>query len=170
MPAGAGMVHALARAINRAMFYDLAIDFDPVTKRGDLALGDDGDLVIDETSITPVLLSVGLDARAGEEDVLPVGRSELLLPAAFGERRGWAGDALDARGVRVGSLLWLHDRAQATEATRLIFQFWLAACLAWAERDTGTPAEIEVRWAAREILFFRVLVAGDQVEFSRRFA
>lgn len=170
MPALAGMVRRRARAIIAPMFFDLAIEFDPVTKRGDLALGEDGDLAIDETSITPVLLSVGLDARASEEDVLPVGRGELLVPAAFGERRGWAGDALDPAGERTGSLLWLLDRAKATETTRLMVEFWLAACLRWAERETGAPAEIEVKWLARETLFFRVLVAGDGVELTQGIA
>ncbi len=50
------------------MFFDVALTYDPQTRRGDWQLGDDGDLVIDNTSITPVLLSFGLDRRAAPDD------------------------------------------------------------------------------------------------------
>lgn len=150
------------------MFFDLALNYDAEARRCDLAIGDDGDLVIDETPITPILLSVGLDRRAAEDDPLPQGRSVFLAPASFSERRGWPGDGLDAAGDRVGSRLWLLDRAKTTEATLLLFQFWLEEALAWAELETGEPADIEVAWFARETLTYRVLVADDGVELTRR--
>lgn len=140
------------------MFFDLALVYDPVTRRCDLAIGDDGDLVIDDTSITPVLLSIGLDRRAAPDDPLPEGRTDMLT-ASFSERRGWAGDGLDARGERVGSRLWLLDRAKQTETTRLLFRFWLEEALAWAERETGRPADIDVAWVRPQTLGYRVLVA-----------
>lgn len=152
------------------MFFDLALVYDPETRRCDLAIGDDGDLVIDETSITPTLLSVGLDRRAAPDDPLPAGRDLFLTTATFSERRGWAGDALDAAGDRVGSRLWLLDRAKATETTRQLFDFWLQEAMAWAERETGIPAEIETRWLARQTLGWRVMVADDAVEGVRRIA
>jgi hypothetical protein len=77
------------------MFFDLAIVYDPNKRLCDLALGDDGDLLIDETPITPMLLSIGLDRRAAPDDPLPDGRSQFLAPVSFSERRGCPGDALD---------------------------------------------------------------------------
>lgn len=139
------------------MFFDFALVYDPVTRRCDLALGDDGDLVVDDTSITPVLLSIGLDRRAAPDDPLPAGRTDRLT-ASFSERRGWAGDGLDGRGERVGSRLWLLDRAKQTETTRLLFQFWIEEALAWAQRDTGRPAEIDVSWVRPQTLGYRVQV------------
>ena len=147
------------------MFFDLALTYNPSTRRSDLAVGDDGDLVIDETSITPVLLSIGLDRRASPDDPLPQARSEFLT-SAFAERRGWAGDALDPRGERVGSRLWLLDRAKETETTRLLFQFWLEEALAWAEPETGNPAELDVSWVRPQTLGYRILVADAALSIS----
>lgn len=152
------------------MFFDAALIYDPEARRCDLAIGDDGDLVIDDTPITAILLSVGLDRRAAEDDPLPAGRSEYLAGAGIAERRGWAGDALDPAGERIGSRLWLLDRAKATETTRQLFQMWLEEALAWAESETGTAAEIETRWLARQTLAWRVMVADSAVEMTRRAA
>lgn len=151
-------------------FFDAALVYDPALRRCDLAVGEDGDLAIDETPVTPMLLSVGLDRRAAPDDPLPLGRSEFLTPAGFGERRGSAGDALDPFGDRAGSRLWLGERAKATETTRLLFQFWLEEALAWVERDTGAPAEIEVWLADRHVLRWRALVGDTTLEQSRRTA
>lgn len=147
------------------MFFDLALTYDPSTRRCDLAVGDDGDLVVDETSITPVLLSIGLDRRASPDDPLPQSRSEFLT-SSFAERRGWAGDGLDLRGERVGSRLWLLDRAKETETTRLLFEFWLEEALAWAEADIGQPAELEVNWLRPQTLGYRVLVADAALSIA----
>lgn len=150
------------------MFYDAALVFDPAAKCADLAIGSDGDLVIDETSLTPVLLSIGLDRRAGPDDPLPDGREALLAPASFSERRGAIGDAFDAAGEFTGSRIWLLSRAKATETTRQLCAYWLEEALDWAERETGTAAEIEVEWRAPEVLAYRVMVADSAVSFSRR--
>ncbi|WP_054310848.1 phage GP46 family protein [Mesorhizobium sp. 1M-11] len=139
------------------MFFDLALVYDPAARRCDLTIGDDGDLAIDDTSITPVLLSIGLDRRAAPDDPLPQGRTAFLTET-FSERRGWAGDGLDGRGERSGSRLWLLDRAKQTEVTRLLFRFWLEEALAWAARETGQPADIEVAWVRPQTLGYRVLV------------
>lgn len=151
------------------MFFDIALTFDPETRRCDLVLGDDCDLVIDETAVTPMLLSIGLDRRAAEDDPLPAGRDAFLVPTDFQVRRGWAGDALDRNGERVGSRLWLLDRAKATEQTRMLFQMWLEEALAWVKRETGKAAEIEVWWAARELLRWRALIGNDEISQAVRF-
>jgi len=149
------------------MFFDLALVYDPDGRCCDLAIGADGDLVVDVTSITPVLISIGLDRRAALDDPLPAGRTVFLAPASFSERRGWPGDALDPAGERIGSRLWLLDRAKANDTTLQLFTMWLEEALAWAEPETGEPPEIEVQWAARQTLTYRVLVADDGVELRR---
>lgn len=149
------------------MFFDLALVYDKEARRCDLALGDDGDLLVDETPITPILLSVGLDRRAEPDDELPQGRIRFLTPATFSERRGGPGDGLDPAGERAGSRLWLLDRAKETETTRLLFAFWLGECLEWAERDTGAPAEITVEWIRDQTLGWRVMVEDSAISGSR---
>lgn len=150
------------------MFFDLALRYDSDARRCDLVLGDDFDLVIDETPITPILLSVGLDRRAAPDDPLPEGRSQFLAPASFSERRGCAGDALDPFGDLTGSHLWLLDRAKETETTRQLAEFWLQECLAWVEAETGEPAEIEVAWIRPGVLGYRVQVQDESVMLTRR--
>ncbi|WP_026379356.1 phage GP46 family protein [Afifella pfennigii] len=149
------------------MFFDLALVYDRQARRCDLALSDDGDLLVDETPITPILLSVGLDRRADPDDELPQGRTRFLTPATFSERRGSAGDGLDAAGERAGSRLWLLDRAKETETTRLLFDVWLGECLEWAEGETGVPAEREVAWVRPQTLAWRVLVEDVAVSQKR---
>lgn len=149
------------------MFFDIALIYDPEARRCDLAIGEDGDLVLDETPITPILLSVGLDRRAAEDDPLPQGRTRFLAPTSFSERRGAPGDALDPAGDRTGSRLWLLDRAKQTEAVLLLFRFWLEEALAWARAETGQPAEIEVDWLRRGTLGYRVMVEDASVSMAR---
>lgn len=144
-------------------FYDLALVYDPVTRRADLALGPDGDLVIDETAATPMILSIGLDRRAEDDDELPQGRTKFLTPATFSERRGAIGDALDPNGDLTGSRLWLLDRAKQTEATRLMFEFWLNEALAWVE-DEGGELTVEVNWVRRNFLGWRAGVEDASIE------
>ena len=149
------------------MFFDLGLVYDRDARACDLALGADGDLVIDETPIPAILLSVGLDRRAEPDDELPSGVTAFLKPASFSERRGSPCDALDPAGEIAGSRLWLLDRAKESEATRLLFEFWLRESLDWAARETGTPAEIEVDWLRAQTLAWRVLVEDDAVSQTR---
>lgn len=149
------------------MFYDLALEYDSKTRRCDLVLGDDGDLVIDETPIPAILMSVGLDRRAAPDDPLPDGRSRFLTPSSFSERRGAIADGLNPFGEMTGSKLWLLNRAKQTETTRLMCEFWLAEALAWAEPETGEPAEIEVTWLRPGTLGYRVMVSDSSVSLSR---
>ena len=144
------------------MFHDLALVYDPERRRCDVRFGADGEPEIDVTSITPVLISIGTDARAADDDELPEGRT-FLNDGLPGDRRGAPGDACDPSGVLSGCRMWLLDRAKHTETTRRFVELWLAEGLAWAG-DTGAPAEIEVRWLAPERLGYRVHVAGRGIE------
>lgn len=149
------------------MFIDLGLSFDPVTRRVDAALGADCDLVIDLTPITPMLISLGSDRRAEPDDPLPVGLAELNAGATIVERRGWPGDALDAKKRRIGSRLWLLERAKHTETVRRMAEIWIEECLDWAKPETGVPAEIEVEWARREVLAFRTMVDDTTITLTR---
>lgn len=150
------------------MFLDLALTYDTSKRRCDLTLAADFDLALDETPITAIILSVGLDRRAGEDDPLPEARSQFLTPSSFSERRGAIGDGLDPFGQMTGSKMWLLDRAKETETTRLMAEYWLQEALAWAETDTGTPAEIEVEWLAPGVLGYRVVIEDNAVSLSKR--
>lgn len=149
------------------MFFDLALSYDRNMRRCDLVLGDDGDLVIDETPIPAILLSVGLDRRAAPDDPLPDGRSRFLTPSSFSERRGAIADGINPFGERTGSKLWLLNRAKHTDTTRLMCEFWLAEALAWAEPETGAPAEIEVEWLRPGVLGYRVMIADSSVSLTK---
>lgn len=152
------------------MFFDLALAYDPASRRCDLVVGDDEDLTIDETPVTPMLLSIGLDRRAAADDILPAGQGEFLVSAGLSQRRGWAGDALDAAGELTGSRIWLLDRAKQTETARLLFVMWLEEAMAWTVHDLGQPAEIEAEWVRPNVLGWRVRVGETTVELTRGFA
>ncbi|MQT14382.1 hypothetical protein F0357_17350 [Rhizobiales bacterium Sp-1] len=149
-------------------FIDLALIFDASTRRADLSLGEDGDLVLDPTAVTPMLMSIGLDRRARTDDPLPSGITELNQPASLSERRGWAGDALDAQRRRAGSRLWLLERAKKTEITLLAAEHYLTEALGWAGDELSEPAEIEVAWVGAEVLGFRAAVLGHEITLTRR--
>lgn len=150
------------------MFCDLALTYDPESRRCDLTLGDDLDLVLDTTPVSAILVSIGLDRRADVDDPLPEGRSQFLAPASFSERRGAIADAFEASGALTGSKLWQLERAKETETTRLLCEFWLEEALSWAVEVTGEPAEIEVEWLRPEVLGFRVMVEDASLSMTKR--
>ena len=147
-----------------ADWFDIALVFDPETRTGDLALGPDGDLLIDETPLTPMLISLGSDRRAHPDDDLPTGVDALNAPSSFVTRRGWAGDALDPFGRRIGSRLWLLDREKQDELTRLFVEDIAREALRWVAVETGTAAGITVSWLRRGVLVLTARVADTELE------
>lgn len=145
-------------------FLDAALVFDPATRRADLVLGEDGDLVLDETPVTPMLISLGTDRRAEPDDELPSGIDALNASTSFVARRGWVGDALDPRGRRIGCRIWLLDRAKQTETTRRFCILWAEEALAWAGEELAQPAEVTAEWIRRGMLALRCVIAGTAVE------
>ncbi|AJY48207.1 hypothetical protein TM49_13580 [Martelella endophytica] len=151
------------------MFCDVALILDQDARACDISLGADGDLVIDTTPATPMLMSIGLDARALAGDTLPDGRSQWSAnPSSFLERRGSAGDALDIDGRFSGSRLWELSRNKQTEETRLLAEYFAAESLFWAEDMTGETAEVEAWWHARNLLRLRCSVSGEAIEITKR--
>ncbi|MFG1466784.1 phage GP46 family protein, partial [Xanthobacter sp. DSM 24535] len=94
--------------------------------------------------------------------------TELNEPTSLVERRGWAGDALDAEGRLIGSRLWLLDRAKENELTRMMGEEWTREAYAWVEGETNTAPEIEVAWVRAGVLGVRARVDGRAIAVSRR--
>lgn len=150
------------------MFIDLGLTFDPSTRRCDLSLGDDFDLVLDTTPVPAMLTSAGLDRRADPDDELPEGRSQFLAPASYSELRGGIIDALSPIGRRGGCKMWLLERAKQTETTRQLAAYWLEEGFAWVEAETGEPATIEVDWIRENTLGYRVQVGDETLSLTKR--
>ena len=71
-----------------------------------------GHVALDFTPATVMLVALGTDRRADPGDVLPDDLGQRLAsPVLANPRRGYVGDALDARGARMGSRLWLLERS-----------------------------------------------------------
>lgn len=81
---------------------DIALEWDPAQAAADLVI-EANDLKTDAGIRTAVLLSVFLDRRAEEGDVLPEGQTD---------RRGWWADEFNPD--RIGSRLWLLERSKET--------------------------------------------------------
>ena len=88
-------------------------------------------LVRDPGFETAILISLFSQARAGAED---------KLPDREGGLRGYWGDTLTAR--KLGSKLWLLDRARITNETRAECEEYAKACLQWMVED-GIATEIK---------------------------
>ncbi len=144
-------------------FFDIALTYDPALRRGDLVLGEDGDLALDATAATPMVISLGSDRRSRPDDVLPTGIDALNDSSSLLTRRGWVGDALDHRRRRIGSRLWLLDRAKHTENTRMLCEEWTKEAFTWASDETGEPADIVVQWPRKGVLVVVVYVGGTEI-------
>ncbi|WP_100965365.1 phage GP46 family protein [Bosea sp. FBZP-16] len=151
-----------------ADFIDVALIFDPETRTVDAELGEDGDLLLDETALTPMLISLGTDRRARPDDALPQGRDALNVSSSFVTRRGWSGDALDAYGRRAGSRLWLMERAKQHELTDLFVMDAATEALRWAKAETGTPAQISVSWPRRNLLALTCRIGDTEFDYGLR--
>jgi phage gp46-like protein len=150
-----------------ADFLDAALIFDPDTRTVDAELGEDGDLLLDDTALTPMLISLGSDRRARPDDALPAGRDALNVSASFVTRRGWAGDALDPYGRRTGSRLWLLDRAKQHELTELFVQDVAGEALAWARIELGAPAQITTSWVRLGWLALTCRIGDTELELMQ---
>lgn len=153
-----------------ADFIDVALIFDPETRTADAELGEDGDLLLDETALTPMLISLGSDRRARPDDALPQGRDALNVSASFVTRRGAIGDALDAYSRRTGSRLWLLERAKQHELTELFVQDAATEALRWVGAETRAPAQIAVSWPRRGWLALVCRVGETELELMQQAA
>ncbi|QPC44012.1 phage GP46 family protein [Kaustia mangrovi] len=89
---------------------------------------DGGDLVLDDSLQTAVIISLFTDRRADDGDVLPV---------EFGsDRRGWWGDAFPYEdGDRIGSKLWLLNREKEMQVVLDRAEQYAREALQWLIDD-----------------------------------
>lgn len=147
------------------MPFDIALRYDPQRRRCDLALAG-GDLAIDRTPATAMLCALFSDRRARPDDPAPAGAAPFLRPASLGERRGWALDALDGEGRRLGSLLWLLERERQSEQVRLRAIAYAEQALAGVAARMGAVASVEAAWLRRGTLGLVAHLGGQRVRLS----
>lgn len=135
-----------------ADIFTIALRFDPLTGVCDVAV-ENGALAIDRTPVTAMLIALGSDARARPDDVLPHQPDAAPSTAlALNPWRGWPGDALDRRGRRLGSRLWLLIRAKQSEETRRRAIAYAEEPLAGVSADLERPIEVSAEWIRRNTL------------------
>ncbi|MGD9638390.1 MAG: phage GP46 family protein [Alphaproteobacteria bacterium] len=129
---------------------DVGIIFDTSTLTGDIQVVD-GDLAVDSTLKTAVILSLFSDRRADDTDERPKGSSY----------RGWWADALGSD--KFGSKLWLLARAKHTEETRSRAEDYAKQALEWLiDDEIAALVEVTAEWLSQEILAIEVVITkGD---------
>lgn len=149
---------------------DLALRFDPLTRRFDL-VASGTDLAVDLTPATAMIVSLGTDRYARDDDRLPgeplAVPEDPAAPAQLNLRRGWVGDALDTAGRRIGSRLWLLEREKHSEATRLKAERAAAEALDWLTTERGYAVEVSAEWASRTVLAIIARAGGAGVTVRR---
>lgn len=129
----------------RTRFFDM--------ERGADWLLDSGDLSSDAALETAVILSLFTDARALDDDALPLGQSD---------RRGWWGDTYPVTpGDRIGSRLWLLAASKQLQAALNDAKAYAEEALAWLVSD-GIAANVAVA-----TFIARDEVMGMQVTITR---
>lgn len=110
-----------------------------------------GDLLLDDSLLTAVVVSLFSDRQAEPGDE---------LPARETDRRGWWADATLPDGDRIGSRLWLLAREKQLGSVLARAQEYAEEALAWLVRD-GRAASVSVAASnpARGLLFLDVRVS-----------
>ncbi len=139
---------------------DLALAFDAERMICDLVFTN-GDLLLDESSLPALLVSLGSDSRAKPDDPLP----DALLGAAPDDtlppdRRGWVGDALAEDNQRIGCRLWLLSREKTTDQVRRRAITYAREGLAWAK---GRSVSVEAGWIGNRLML-RASLGAARVE------
>ena len=142
---------------------DLAIAYRSDAIPWDLAL-DGADLALDAGLRTAAVISLLTDRRAGADDALPDGGTD---------RRGWWADAYAANaGDRIGSRLWLLDRAKQTRETARAAEDYAREALQWMTEDRVAAAvTATAEWRTRGVLALAVRIerpdgSGVDVRFD----
>lgn len=99
-----------------------------------LASGDDLD--------TAILISLFSDREASSDDVIPDGT---------GDPRGWVGDV--DQDYKIGSRLWLLERAKQTQETLRLANDYIAEALQWLIDDSVVARfDITTEWTRAGML------------------
>lgn len=142
---------------------DLALTWSNATGDADLSMID-GDLASDTGLETAVILSLWSDRRAKDDDVPPSGDPS--------DRRGWWGDEfLDVEGDRVGSRLWLLDRATLNNETLRKADEYAREALTWMVEDrVASGADVAIERGADRMLTAITLSRPGRDPITFRFA
>jgi phage gp46-like protein len=126
---------------------DIALVWNTDAGAADFEL-DGADLLADDGLETAVMLSLFLDRRAEDSDVLPDGETD---------RRGWWGDSFPTvAGDKIGSRLWLLGRAKNTPDVKTRAVEYAREALQWLLDDLVASA-VDVE---SEIMDNRILALG----------
>jgi phage gp46-like protein len=115
-----------------------------------------GDLALDGTLMTAVLLSLQCDRLADPDDIIPDGT---------GNRRGWCGDAFlpplaDGSPDYLGSKLWLFARCTATQQNANLIAEAASQALAWMIADgVAQSVNVTTAWVNAESLALTIEIA-----------
>jgi len=149
---------------------DIALRYDAETRRCDAVVAGD-DFLLDTTAETPLLISLGTDARAEPDDLLPDDPLPVTSPVVLlGRRRGWVGDALDDQGRTSGCRLWLLARAKADESTRRAAEEYAVTATAWLATEYGVLVTIAAEWLSAGVLGLRAAAGAADVTLRQRVA
>lgn len=146
----------------RAMPLDLALAYRPELGAADLVWTGAG-LGLDATPRSALLLSALADRRARADDPVRLLAHDPAAPASLELRGGAAGDAVDPRGERTGSRLWLLKWAKETAETRLRAEAYAAEAIAWLARR-GLTVSAAAAWVAPQRL--RVTLRAGTTELA----
>lgn len=105
---------------------DIRTVFISMEQGADYAL--DGLMLQDDAGLnTAVIMSLFTDRRASDDDV---------LPSSSDDKRGsWMDSFPDVEGDKIGSRLWLLDRAKLTQDTVDKVKYYCEEALAWLVQD-----------------------------------
>lgn len=148
---------------------DIGLTYDPATRRCDIAFAN-GDVVLDRTPLTALLVAIGSDRRARPDDDLPDDGGSPLQPTTLLAKRGWPGDALHPQQRRIGCRLWTLLRAKQTETTRRRAETMLAEAIDPVAADWNMAAQITVRWVQPGVLGYLVRVGSTAVQLQKALA
>lgn len=148
------------------MPFDVALVWNNQTGTADFAMAGP-DLQADAGLETAVILSLFVDRQAAEGDAIPDGS---------GDPRGWWGDApIDATPTtgntpdRIGSRLWLLDRARAITDTLRRAEAYAREALHWIVED-GVAGSIAVTASFPHRGWLQLDITINQAGSSPRFA
>jgi len=115
------------------------------------------DLQSDSGLETAVIISLLTDRQAEGDDLIP----DATRPATSGtiaNRRGWWGDSMPeqttdaAKPDRIGSRLWLLERAQATQQTATLAKKYIEEALQWLIDDgVAQVVSVATKWKSQDV-------------------
>lgn len=96
-----------------------------------------GDVVKEDGLETALILSLFVDRRANDDDILPDPDST--------DKRGWWGDQINPyiEGDQIGSRLWLLKRSKTTDENLVRAKEYAMEAIQWLVED-GVAAKVEV--------------------------